>query len=84
MRTENKMKTEVKTEVKEEASNGGKGGENGGVKQENKNEVKMSADGIPREEGDTQEMRYRNFRVFLLNDSCKTTAQRAKIIGKYT
>lgn len=73
--------TEIKTEMKEEETNGGKEGENGGVKQEDKKDVKMSADGIPREEGDTQEVRYRNFKVFLLNDSCKTTAQRAKIIG---
>lgn len=87
IKTESKV--DVKIEVKEEKIEVGKEGLNGGggvnvkqEEQEDKNKLPMSADGIQRNEGDTQKLRYRNFEVFLLNDTCKTTAQRAKIIGK--
>ena len=53
--------------------------ENSDVKKEEEKEV--CDDEIMREKGDTRETRYRNYRIFLLNDSCKATAQRAKIIG---
>lgn len=86
--TDIKMETktatsEIKAEVKEEKS----GGENAdSVKKEEvveKKEKKLWDDCIEREDGDTQEVRYRSFGVFLLNDYCKTTVQRAKIIGEW-
>lgn len=70
-------------EIKEnDTGSSNKEDKNGSPAQEKESD-KKSDDGVKKEEKEEPDVLRREFDVFLLNDSCKTTAQRAKIIGEW-